>query len=706
MHPRDRADDVRLHRHPRSAAAPPARPGRTRSARLLAGGLALLAAALLSAAPAAAQDEPPAAEAPAPSESAAIAAPALPAATRAGEPVRRERRAEDPRPPRAEALAPPRDLRNVQEWVDYRAARHLSSLPVEARLFYRRGLLARESGQFEAAVLNVRGASLLDPSFVEPHLTLASWTLTREPSQALLQYATVVDLLRQNFSLQLNLVANAAILLLEALFVGLLLASCIVVWLRRHELTHAWKEALARFATRHGARWWGPALVVLPYFLGLGWSLPTLFFLAYLWPHLRVRERSLFVMLLAVVVAMPLLLKVVERMSLPLHQDTGPFYAVPTLENQPYDPARERRLADLAERDRTSPILQFGLAWTARRGGHLDTAERAYRRTLELWPNDDRALNNLGNVVAMAGRPDEALQLYERAVAANPASAAPHYNASQLYTQRFEYAKADEHLSRATAINFELVKAYQSQATDDGLLPLVDEWLAPAVFWKALAEAPLPKDLGGSLPVSLRTHREVSGWGFSVAALALAAIGLAYGLRQQRTLPLRACGNCGATVCRRCAERRREHALCPACVGIEAQAETSDFSRLMLSRYRLARARRLHLFRIGLTTLVPGYGLLAHRRVFTPVALLATTYLLVRAWLDLPLPFAIEPRLAISAQEFPPIVLVGVFALVLAVSILGYMNLAARERARDAALAASQRGRITQSTRRITPAAA
>ncbi len=604
------------------------------------------------------------------------------------------------------APVPPRDLRHVQDWVDYRAAAHLASLPNEARLFYRRGLMARQAGQYEEAVLDVRGAAELDPSFVEPHLTLASWSLVREPSQALLQYATVVDLLRQNFSLQLNLVANAAILLLEALFVGLLGAGGIVVWLRRRDLTHAWQEDIGRFASESGARWWATALVVLPYFAGFGLTLPTLFFLGFLWPYLRVRERSLFVVLLAFVAALPLTLRAVERMSLPLHANAEPFYAVPTLENQPYDAAREARLAALVAAHEQNPILHFGLAWTARRGGHLGVAERAYRRTLELWPDNDRAWNNLGNVVAMAGRPDEALKCYEKAIAANPNSAAPLYNSSQLYTQRFEYAKATTALSRASAINFELVRTYQSQGATDGLLPLVDEWLTPSVFWRALREATLPADLAGSLPVSLRRHVEASGWPFSLAAVLLAALGLMLGLRQHRTLPLRACGNCGATVCRRCAERRREHALCPACVRVEAQGETGEFARVMLSRFRFARQRRLHHVRIALATLVPGYGLLAQRHVFTAVGLLGTSWSLLRAWLGTPPPFAIEPRLALSTQEVPPVVLLAVFAIVLANSVLGYLHLAARDRSREAALNSAQRGRITQASRRITSEAA
>lgn len=698
MHPRYRTPHqkaARRSRAPRAWNAP--------TPRLALAGL-VVAAVLALVAPARAQDslaaEPPDSARALVSRVAAPSAPGGPAAGLAVSAASASSSAP------AAPVAAPSDLRRVQEWVEYRTARHLASLPVEARLFYRRGLMARQAGQNEAAVLDVSGAAELDPSFIDPHLALAAWTLTREPSQALLHYATVVDLLRQNFSLQLNLVANASMLAFEALFFGLLAAACLIVWLRRGEATHAWQEYLGRFASSRGARWWAPVLLVIPYLAGFGLTLPTLFFLGSLWPHLRVRERALFVTLLAVVVATPMFLLTIERMSLPLHENGAPFYAVPTLENRPYDSAREKQLAALAAEHPSNPLLQFGLAWTARRGAHLATAEKAYRRALELWPGDDRVLNNLGNVAAMAGRPDEALELYGRAVAANPSNAAAWFNSSQLRTQRYEYAQATEALSKASAINFELVKTYQSQSSNDGLLALVDQWLSPRVFWRALANAAPPADGAGSLPFSLRRYREASGWSFSIAALLLAIAGLVLGIRQQRDLPLRACGNCGVTVCRRCSERRRENALCPDCVRAEAVAESAEFSRLMLARHRFARGKRSKLARIAFATLIPGYGLLSHRRVFTPVFLLSSTYLLTRAWLGAPPPFAIEPRLALSAQEVPAVLLFALFVLVCATSILGYLSVEARERSRDAALSAAQRGRITQSTRRPTATAA
>ena len=120
-------------------------------------------------------------------------------------------------------IDPPGDLRHVSDWTVFRSRRHLASLPTEARLFYRRGLIAHQSGQLEDAMLNVRGAAELDPAFVEPHLTLASWMLTQEPGQALQQYAIVLELVRQDFNLQIELVANAFLVGYQALFAGLLL---------------------------------------------------------------------------------------------------------------------------------------------------------------------------------------------------------------------------------------------------------------------------------------------------------------------------------------------------------------------------------------------------------------------------------------------------------------------------------------------------
>jgi hypothetical protein len=592
----------------------------------------------------------------------------------------------------------PQDLDDLPAWLDYRTRDHLASLPLEARYFYRRGLLQHEGGDQDDAVRSVRGAAELDPTFVAPHLTLASWLLLREPSQALLQYATVIEMARDDFLFQLALAGNALHLGLLALFLGLLAAGLILVALHHHELRHAWSERLARHGDPATARWWAWGLLVLPFVSGLGLAVPTLVLLAMLRPSLRAAERAVALALLAVVVALPWAAGSIERLSAPLQGAQAPYHGVPLVVSDTPSPDNAARLADVARRQPGNPFLQFALAWTARHRGDLPAAESGYRRALELWPDDDRVLNNLGNVLAMQGRQDEALALYQRAGRVNPSNAAPPFNASQIYTQRFDYHAATDALSRASALNFDLVKSYQSQATDDGVLPLADQWIAPRAFWAAL---PLRLTTAGrgSLPPAWRSCVECSGWPFSLAALTLVLLGLLLGGRMSRSLPLRACSNCGTVVCRRCARRRRETALCPACAAAESRADAPDFARVLLHRRRRDRRTRRRAARVGVALLVPGYGLLAYRRVFSAVLVLCAAVVLAAVTLGEATPFWYEARPALTARGLPTPVLAGAWLALYAVSFLGFLAQRARADTEEAAAAAPVRSRIRLSNR-------
>ncbi len=603
------------------------------------------------------------------------------------------------------SIAPPSNMRDPQAWIAYKQARHLASLPEEARLLHRRGTILMRSGHREEATLMVRAAATLDPTFLEPHLTLASWTLTQDPSQSLLHYAAALDLLRRNFSLQLDLAANATILLLQALFLGLLTAALIIVWLRRQELVHGWQEWLAHYAHAASAPFWAPLLLMLPFLAGFGLTLPALMSLGYLGPQLRIRERVLFASLFIAVLATPLALRTVERYALPMNENAAPFHGVAALENATFRPERLDQLRRLAASEPDNAFVHFGLGWSARQGGDLATAEKSYRRTLEIWENDPRVLTDLGNVLAMQGRIEDALQTYAQADATPEGSAAAHFNASQLYTQRLDYQRANESLEHASALDFELVKHYQAQTTEDGLLVLADQWLSPDRFWTALWKAPLDPSTQGSLPVGLRGPIETTGWPFSVAAVILTLSSFALGRMQNRRLPLRPCGNCGRVTCRRCATRRRENALCPACSRLESQAETPDFSRVLLLQHRTRMQQRSHWVRTALATLIPGYGLLAYRRIISPIILLMLTWLVARVWTGIGAPFAAEARLWLPGHEVPTLLLVGVLVLVQAWSLLGYFHQVGQERAREAQFASAQRGRFTQASHRLSNAA-
>src|SRR5262249_5436493 len=194
--------------------------------------------------------------------------------------------------------------------------------PAEARLFFRRGLIAKQSGQEEEAIADLRGAIELDPSFLEPHVALASWSLFSDPAQTLLHCAELLELWRHDFNVQLDVAANALILCLESLFAGLLFAGFFIVVHRRHELAHPLHEELARTISPATARWWVPVILVLPFLAGAGITLPVLALLGFLWPNLRNRERALTVLLAAAAITAPLTVSLLDRCTLALRSDT------------------------------------------------------------------------------------------------------------------------------------------------------------------------------------------------------------------------------------------------------------------------------------------------------------------------------------------------------------------------------------------------
>jgi len=683
-------------------------------------GLALLAA--LQAAPALSQapeptEPPPPTEAPpattdespapasetvAPAHAAEPAPPSSPspAPVRATEAAPREAAPARSSAPEGPAI-PPSDLNDLSAWLSYKSRHHIASLPIEARIFHRRGILLRESGQGAEAARMVRGASELDPGYLAPHLTLAEWSLLVEPSQALLRYATVLDLARQNFMLQLALVANFLYTCLQALFLGLLATAVLLLVTRQEQLRHLYAEALGRFVGRRSANLWSWGLLVLPFMVGFGFTLPALLLLGLLWPLLRPRERFVVILFAAAVAAMPFASRALDRLTLPLDESRPPLYGVALAETEPLSMERSTQLAALAQEHSDNPFLQFAAGWAARRTGRIAAAESYFERSRKLWPDDDRTLNNLGCVKLMRGHDDEALQLFEEATRLQPDNAAAWFNLAQIHTQRFDYRSATDALSRASALDFDLVKTTQSQIRDDGALPLVEQWIAPTRLWKAVTRGQASAGTG-ALPPIWRHTLETRGWPFSVAAIVLVALGITIGLRAHKGLPLRACSNCQRVVCRRCSERRREHALCTSCVESEKRAESADFSRLLLVRLRRRRDRVQHLVRTALATLIPGLGLLLLNRVFSPLLLLVASAGLLAPWLVPLQPFAFEPRLALAPTGLPWQLQAGGWILIYAWSLLGYFRVLARRSAEASRQAAPVRSRAGQATARET----
>lgn len=541
----------------------------------------------------------------------------------------------------------PADLHDPEVWVSWRNAAHLEALPEEARIFYRRGLHAIGSGNDAEGVRLLRAAGELDPHFASPHVTLGSWYLTREPGQSLQEWGVFLRLLARDFRLQFDLAANAAYHFAHAVFFGLMLTAALLLALHLPELRHMFVERLRMVVSPASAKAWSWVLLALPFLAGFGAVAPLLALLGLLWPVMKPRERAIPVMLALATLAAPFAGIATGRLASPLQPDAPPFFGVTVLEHAPFTPGRLAELRRAAEAHPNEPFLQFGLAWIANRGGDLATAEAAYRRVLAAWPEDDRTLNNLGNLVASQGRMRDALDLYGRATRSNPGNPAALFNASQVHTRLFDYRAASDAAARAAALDFELVQRYRNRGTDGALL-LADQWIAPRTFWLGLVGPRAAAHAVAQLPPAWRGIREAAGWPAAAAAIAFGVLGVAVGLLWHRRLPLRSCSNCGTVVCRRCSERRREVALCPGCSGAAARAESQDFERVLLSR-QARRTRALERsIRTALACLLPGYGHLAFRKPAPALLTGMVVAALVGTMLGFAEPFDAEPSFALA----------------------------------------------------------
>jgi len=580
----------------------------------------------------------------------------------------------------------PAEVRQLHAWLEDKARSQAAAMPAEARLAFRHGLIARQSGDEVNAVTLMRGAAELDPSYAAPHLTLMKWFAFQEPSQALLSGAALIHRLKNDFLLQLELAGNLLFQGITALYFGLLATALILIGLHQHELRHVWRERLGIVVSARSANVWSWALLFLPWVLGIGLGPPTVVMLGLLWPVIKARERAVFVLLTLMIVAAPLAPSVVGRVALPLRPEGAPFHGVTAVEHAADPEATEARLSRLADSQPDNGFIQFARAWNARRAGDLSTAEAAYRHALEVWPKDDRVLNNLGNLLAMQGRFEEALEQYRKATVASPRNAAPHFNASQVHTRLFNYGDASDAVTRASALDFELVKSYQARSGDD--LPLADQWIAPATFWNALAHA-APLGVPPALPPMWESMIETSGWPYASFVLLLALTAVALGLWWQQRMPLRACSNCSRPVCRRCAHRQREQALCAACAAAGARAESTEFGRVLLMQQRRRVEQVRKGVRAGFVALIPGFGLAAARRVIGALVLLALASWLALPWLEAQGPFALGSGLEIAFRP-PAWVLGAAWLAIFAISIIGYVTRPAEQEA-DSGRASSTR---------------
>lgn len=80
-------------------------------------------------------------------------------------------------------------------------------------------------------------------------------------------------------------------------------------------------------------------------------------------------------------------------------------------------------------------------------------AKKIYNKTVELYPSDYRALNNLANIALTEGNVDLAKQYIAKALSVNPSAGEPNVNLGIIAIQEGNFAAAEQYLAKAPGAN-------------------------------------------------------------------------------------------------------------------------------------------------------------------------------------------------------------------------------------------------------------
>jgi type IV pilus biogenesis/stability protein PilW len=125
-------------------------------------------------------------------------------------------------------------------------------------------------------------------------------------------------------------------------------------------------------------------------------------------------------------------------------------------------PAAMRELTKAKELDPDNPEIDMTLGLAYQKRGDLEKAEEYLRMAVQKRPDYAEGHNNLGNLLSLQGKSEEAIREYEKAVAivTYPTPEYAYYNMGREYARLKDLPKAEEMYQRAIALKPSFGEAY------------------------------------------------------------------------------------------------------------------------------------------------------------------------------------------------------------------------------------------------------
>jgi tetratricopeptide (TPR) repeat protein len=465
--------------------------------------------------------------------------------------------------------------------------------PLQSNVYMWQGHQYLKQGRTDLAAEAFMKAAGCMRSSPYPHFMLARIYFRRSLMDAVLEFGTALRLMAADFSCQSLALANAWLAIFLALGAAAYIA--VVTILARHART-VWYSLLLTFAPIVGDKYLrivvAAAVVSFALLLsGLGvvavvtWA--TVVGSALAWRYASAGERRAMIGFLVYLALFHPLFDLTERLVSTQHPQSPTRIAAMAGGTTQEDLARAAETNNVLSED--DPVGEFMRGLLYLRSGDYALAVEHFNLASKLTSNNAAIANNIGIAYHNTGRYKEAQAEFQEALRYAPREAVIHYNYSQTLNSLLYFDLAQEELSKASSLDFDLTRTLVTGDDGAGLIAMN---LDTGVLWE-LAMRP------GNKMVRTGYHpTEATLPGLVVlAALTVAA----FMVMRHARLPAR-CTVCESLVKTEVTKRKRRDVLCSECRAIkQTHADDNDALEKTIER----RVSRLETRR-GIVNLVVG----------------------------------------------------------------------------------------------------